>query len=40
MTVTSKTVLVCSLFFIVILALLFIYCRYIFIIAALLNDMT
>jgi len=40
MTVTSKTVLMCSLLFIVILALLFIYCRYIFIIAVLMNDMT
>jgi len=40
MTVTSKTVLMCSLLFIVILALLFIYCRYIFIIAVLMNDVT
>jgi len=40
MTITSKTVPVCSLFFIIILALLFIYCRYIFIIVVLMNDMT
>ena len=40
MTITSKTVPVFSLFFIIILAFLFIYCRYIFIIVVLMNDMT